>query len=74
MVQTVTADLIRLDDEERGFDGIDINETQEFFNPLVTSKPVIGPLQDQTAYEDIDLVLDLSAKIHDDDTNKTDLD
>ncbi len=55
------------------FDGIDMNDTAIFDNPLVLAKPVIAPINDLMAFEDIDLILDLTDIIHDDDTNKNDL-
>lgn len=54
-------------------DGVDMNNTAVFDNPMVLAKPVIDTIADLTAFEDIDRALNLSAVIHDDDTNKADL-
>ncbi len=55
------------------FDGTDQNETQYFYNPMLTAQPVIDPLDELNAYEDINLILNLADKIHDEDTNLTEL-
>lgn len=49
-------------------DGIDTNETAVFNNTLVWFPQVLDTVADQNAVEDIDLVLDLSAEIIDEDT------
>ncbi|MCK5560487.1 MAG: hypothetical protein KAJ51_07830, partial [Thermoplasmata archaeon] len=53
--------------------GVYMNNTIVSDNPMVLAKPVIDPIADLTAFEDIDRALNLSAVIHDDDTNKADL-
>jgi outer membrane protein assembly factor BamB len=55
------------------YDGLDSNETETFFNPMLADDPEIDPIAELTAYEDVDLVLDLSDKIHDGDTNISNL-
>ncbi|MCK5562154.1 MAG: Ig-like domain-containing protein, partial [Thermoplasmata archaeon] len=54
-------------------DGIDTNSTQVFNNPLVWYPQEIDTIPSQKAIEDIDLVLDLSDKIIDEDTSKSNL-
>ncbi|WP_455393125.1 Ig-like domain-containing protein [[Eubacterium] cellulosolvens] len=51
------------------FDGIDINETLVYNAPMILAEPVIDPFDELDAYEDIDLILSLADKIHDEDTN-----
>jgi len=54
-------------------DGIYLNSTLVYSNPLIWSPQRIAIIPDQTAIEDIDLVLDLTREIFDKDTNKSDL-
>ncbi|UCH88643.1 MAG: PQQ-binding-like beta-propeller repeat protein [Thermoplasmata archaeon] len=55
------------------FDGININATPVFNAPLIWFPPVMNTISNQTAVEDIDLVLDLSDKIIDEDTPRSSL-
>jgi hypothetical protein len=55
------------------FDGINSNETLVYNDPLILAKPVIDPISELNAIEDIDLILDLSDKIHDMDTSISEL-
>ncbi len=57
----------------RCFDGTDQNETLSYDEPLIVAKPVIDPIDELNAHEDINYTLTLGDKIHDEDTNLTDL-
>ncbi len=54
-------------------DGNDTNETPVFNNPLVSAEPTLDPLSDLDAVEDVDLVLSLVDKLHDEDTSLSEL-
>ena len=55
------------------FDGIDQIETLFYNDPMILAEPVIAPIGALDAYEDIDLILPLADKLHDEDTNLVDL-
>ncbi len=54
-------------------DGINVYSTSVRHEPLVWFPQELDVIPDQTATEDIDLILDLTGKIMDEDTNITDL-
>ncbi len=54
-------------------DGIDTASTQIFNDPLVWYPQELSLIPNQTAIEDIDLILDLNDEIHDEDMNEGDL-
>jgi outer membrane protein assembly factor BamB len=54
-------------------DGLDTNSTQVFNDPFLWDPQEFGAIPNQKAVEDIDLVLDLSDKINDEDTSKSNL-
>ena len=54
-------------------DGINVNSTSVRNEPLVWFPQELDIIPDPTATEDIDLILDLTGKIRDEDTNITDL-
>ena len=54
-------------------DGLDAIETQEYSNPLITSKPVLDTVGELDAYEDIELTLALADKIFDADSKLSEL-
>jgi outer membrane protein assembly factor BamB len=55
------------------FDGIDKNETVVYNDPFILASPEIAPISALDAYEDIDLILSLVDKLHDEDSNLRDL-
>jgi len=54
-------------------DGIDTDSSSIFDAPLVWYPHELSLVPDQTAIEDIDLILDLNDKIHDEDIDESDL-
>jgi outer membrane protein assembly factor BamB len=55
------------------YDGIDGNETDTIYDPFLAAAPELDHIENLTAYEDIDLVVDLEDKLGDDDTNLSEL-
>jgi outer membrane protein assembly factor BamB len=55
------------------FDGIDTIETLFFNGPTVLAEPVIEPIGELDAYEDLNLTLNLAGFLHDDDTDPAEL-